>query len=324
MYSGLNEADTFDVIKVQNTTIDDLYVSSNLLYDFNWVLPNNWDFQIILHALFNNGSLDAGNVNFRNASSIILKKRIKGTFDWKTIYEEDVSEKDTSDVSALNIKFDDYLEPNNTEIEYAYTAIINGRESEPVLAEVKSKFYCYYLIGQCDDTGVASRFPAMFNINHQVQLNRQSNTVVSPGSKYPYVINNGSSKYYSGNFSVTFMPHDDAMLPVAAYRDTYTYIERDEKNKETEVTVGFWNPNQPAIMRNNLDAFLTDGYPKILKTIDGDMYMAAVVGNISRNNGQHYENIGQSWEWAEVGDPNDCGDLYDYGFINTDIGRHGG
>lgn len=317
MYSGLNKAGTFNVIKVENTTIDDLYVSNHQLHDFNWILPNNWDFQIILHAFFNDGNMDAGNVNFRNASSVILKKRVKGTFDWKTIYQQDV---DMTDPTTIDIQFDDYLEPNNTDIEYAYTAIINGRESEPIMAEVKSKFYCYYLIGQCGDDGVASRYPAMFNISHQVQLNRQSNTIVSPGSKYPYVVNNGSSKYYSGNFSVTFMPHDDQLLPVPTYLDTYIY--KDEKENPTSIT--FQNPNNTAILRNTLDEFLTDGYPKILKTYDGDMYLAAVVGNISRNNGQHYENVGQSWEWTEVGSAHDCGDLYDYGFINTDIGRRGG
>lgn len=93
------------------------------------------------------------------------------------------------------------------------------------------------------------------------------------------------------------MPHDQDMLPV---------------------------PEHGAALRNTLDEFLTDGYPKILKTFDGDIYMAAITGDISRNNGQHYQNVGQSWEWVEVGDPNDCGDLYDYGFINTDIGRSGG
>ena len=96
---------------------------------------------------------------------------------------------------------------------------------------------------------------------------------------------------------MTFMPHDDDMLPL---------------------------PEHGAVLRNTIDEFLTDGYPKILKTYDGDIYLAAITGDISRNNGQHYQNVGQSWEWVEVGDPNDCGDLYDYGFINTDIGRSGG
>lgn len=291
-YSGLNEPTTITTIKVESTTIDDLYVTSHLLHSFNWVLPNNWDYHIILHALFNDGDMNAGNAIFRNATKIILKKRIKGTFDWKAIYAREVNT-DNNSLSALNIHFDDYLEPNNTDVEYAYTAIIGGKETDPVLAEAYSRFYCYYLVGQYTDDGEQPHHKAMFNINHQMQLNRPSNTVVSPGSKYPYVINNGSSKYYGGTFSVTFMPNDDDMLPV---------------------------PTKSAQLRNKLDDFLTDGFPKILKTYDGDIYLAAIIGNITRNNGQHYQNIGSSWEWAEVGDPNSCADLYDYGFINTDIG----
>ena len=292
-YSGLNEAQTFNVIKAEETILDDLYVTSHILHEFDWVLPNNWDYHIILHAMFNNGDMNAGNAIFRNATTIMLKKRIKGTFDWKAIYARDISAEIQNSLDALNIKFDDYLEPNNKDIEYAYTAIVGGKETDPVLAEAHSRFYCYYLVGQYTDDGEQPHYPAMFNIQHQVQLNRPSNTVVSPGSKYPYVINNGSSKYYGGNFSVTFMPHDKEMLPI---------------------------PSGSAELRNTLDDFLTDGYPKILKTYDGDIYLAAIVGNIARNNGQHYQNVGSSWEWAEVGDPNSCADLYDYGFINTDIG----
>lgn len=51
-------------------------------------------------------------------------------------------------------------------------------------------------------------------------------------------------------------------------------------------------PEHGAALRNTLDEFLTDGYPKILKTFDGDIYMAAITGDISRNNGQHYQNVG--------------------------------
>ena len=286
-------------IEVKDTIIDDMYISKNLLYDYNWVLPNNWDFQIILHAMFNEGSLNAGNKNYRDATEIRLKKRYVGTFDWKTIYSRDVSrEAQTAQASRLeeilNISYDDYLEPNKRDVEYAYTAIINGVETEPVTTSVTQFFFGYYLVGQCDENGVQSVIPALFNIDNNVTLHRASNTIVSPGQKYPFIVNNGSSKYYGGTFSVTFMPHDNDVLPI---------------------------PSKASNYRNNIDDFLTDGYPKILKTYDGDIYMAAIVGDISRSNHTHYQNVGTSFEWAEVGDTNDCGDLFDYGFINTDIDR---
>lgn len=295
----LNPQTTDTYIEVKDTTIDDMYISKNSLYDFDWVLPNNWDFQIILHAMFNDGSMNAGNKNYRDATEIRLKKRYVGTFDWKTIYSRDVSrEAQTAQASRLeeilNISYDDYLEPNKRDVEYAYTAIINGVETEPVVTSATSFFFGYYLVGQCDENGVQSVIPALFNIENNVTLHRASNTVVSPGQKYPFIVNNGSSKYYGGTFSVTFMPHDDDVLPI---------------------------PQKASSYRNSVDEFLTDGYPKILKTYDGDIYMAAIVGDISRSNHTHYQNVGTSFEWAEVGDTNDCGDLFDYGFINTDIDR---
>ena len=295
----LNPQETDTYIEVKDTIIDDMYISKNLLNNFDWVLPNNWDFQIILHAMFNDGNMNAGNKNYRDATEIRLKKRYVGTFDWKTIYSRDVSkEAQTAQASRLeeilNISYDDYLEPNKRDVEYAYTAIINGVETEPVVTSVTSFFFGYYLVGQCDENGVQSVIPALFNIENNVTLHRASNTVVSPGQKYPFIVNNGSSKYYGGTFSVTFMPHDDDVLPI---------------------------PSKASSYRNSVDEFLTDGYPKILKTYDGDIYMAAIVGDISRQNHTHYQNVGTSFEWAEVGDTNDCGDLFDYGFINTDIDR---
>lgn len=291
---GAQPANNLTSITFKNMVIDDFYVSTNLLYNFDWKLSNNWDYQVMLHAFYTDGETNAGNALFKNSdiTSIRLKKRYSGDFDWITIYEAPFNQ-NVNSLEALNIDYWDYLEPSKKTIEYAYTVVVDGIESDPVKASVNSKFYYYFLVGQN-----AEVYPALFNIDHSVQLNRESATIVSPGRKYPYIVTNGIANYYSGNFTATFMPHDEQYLPLP--ENGYNY-------------------------RNRLDEFLTDGYAKILKTVDGDIYLISVVGGIQRNNnGSHYENIGSSFEWAEIGDPNNSGDLYDNGFINTDVDRNGG
>lgn len=273
-------------------------MSTNLLApSFDWVLPNNWDYQIILHSYYTDGDLSAGNLTIDNTmvECIRIKKRYKGEFDWKTIYEKDYDGTNNS-VDALNISYYDFLEPNRTDIEYSYTVILKAGndgtfvETDPIINSVYSDFLSYFIVGQ------DKSYPILYNINNSVQRNRETATVVSPGRKYPYVINNGIADYYSGSFTATLFLHDEDYLP---------------------------NTNNAYKYRNSFDDFIVDGQAKILKTLEGDIYLIAITGSgvTRQNNGNHYKNIGQSFDWVEVGDPNNTGDLYDNGFINTDIDR---
>ena len=297
IYSGLMNASNSRLVEVYQCALDELYVTKNPLNTvdktFNWELPNAWAKYITLHAFYTDGDTSAGNTTYKDSTKVRLKKRFKGDFNWTTIYEQDVIRgallKDT-----INIVFDDYLEPNKRVIEYAYVAVINDEETNPIPIEITSKFFNYWIIGQLADQNQAI-YPAMFNIEHNVQLNRPGITVVAPGRRYPYVITNGISHYYSGTFTATFLPYD-----------TKHYLP--------DVT-------SPAPYRNKIDEFLQDGAPKLLKTLDGDMYIITIIGGMNRTNHNNYQNVSQSFEWTECGNAYDAGDLYDYGFINTDVDR---
>ena len=292
VYGALTPAKTCNRIEIYQLAIDELYATKTKLYNFNWNIPNYWDYHIILHCYYTDGNTEAGNAMYKEATLVKLKKRMKGEFDWKTIYEQPVK-KGMNLIESLNIAYDDYLEPNKAQVEYAYVAVIKNMETEPMTASATAKFFNYWLVGQFDN-GVQKVYPAMFNIDNVVNLNRQSNVIVSPGRKYPYVVNNGVAKYYSGTFTATFMPHDSRMEPV---------------------------PNEAYKYRDAVDDFMADGLPKILKTLDGDIYLISITGGLNRTNHTHYQNISQTFEWVEIGDPFSIGDLYDYGFINTDRDR---
>lgn len=278
-------AEAITTLKLGNMIIDELYSTENVLINFNWKIPDSWELDTYLHSKYQD-STHAGNVSYGPGmvSKIKIKRRYIGEFEWKTIYEQPVET-----LEDLMITFNDYYNPTGREVEYAYVAVIDGVDTNSAFNTVKSEFETYFLCGNNGES-----YPLILNLDNQVTYNRDSNIVKSPGRKFPYVINNGITQYYSGSLKVTF-------------------IQMDEKCR-LDAENG-WK------YRNDIDKFLANGEPKILKSFEGDMWMIDVINPIPRTNEGHYQLISQSFDWVESGDPFDIGDLYDNGFINTDVDR---
>lgn len=272
-------------LKLSNLIADELYATKKVLVKFDWQIPDSWDFNTHLHAKFN-GSTHAGNVEYSQqiVSAIKIKKRYVGDFDWITIYEKQIEKNEN-----FNVEFLDYYEPAGRDIEYAYTAVIGGIDMAPVSSTIHSDFSSYFICGRNGEA-----YPMIVGMDNAVTYNRQSQVIVAPGRKYPYVINNGISQYYSGTINVTFIEMDE-------------HCQLDAENG--------WQ------YRNHLDKFLTNGEPKILKSFEGDMWMVNVVNSLPRSNSGHPQLVSHQIEWVECGDPTSTGDLYDNGFINTDSDR---
>ena len=272
-------------IKIYNVIADDLYVTKNVLVHFNWEIPDMWDFNTHLRANFNE-NLHGGNVSYNQdvVSAIKIKKRFAGDFAWKTIYIKEVVNNED-----FTIDFYDYLEPSNREVEYSYVAVIGGVDMDSTSNSVRSEFYNYFIVGAGDEC-----YPMIVDMDNTVTYNRESQIIVSPGSKYPYVVNNGVAKYYSGVINVTFFELD--------------------KNCQLKVDSG-WE------YRNHIDEFLTNGEAKIIKSFEGDMWMVHITNSIPRSNNGHHQLVSQQINWVEGGDPVSIGDLYDNNFINTDVDR---
>lgn len=285
--SSISHATAYEAAVVSFTltgmVLDVLYATKDILVKFNWKIPTDWTYNTYLHALFQN-DVYAGNVSYSESivQKIKIKKRYKGDFSWKTIYEKEIHNNDD-----FAIEFYDYYSPSKRDIEYAYAAVISGADTDTISTTVYSEFECYFI---CDKS---SSYPMILDTANTVNYNRESQTIISPGHKYPYVVNNGIARYYSGSVNATFIE-----LGVNGF---------DVENG--------WN------YRNQIDRFLSDGKPKILKSFEGDMYMVNVTGNLSRTEHGHYQNISHSFEWVECGNPTRVDDLYDNGFIDTDTDR---
>ena len=116
------EAKNIEFLTVRYAIFGEIYVSNDLIdiIDFNGSVPQDWDFNTRLHALFKN-NLNGGNVNFSTdiVESIRIKRRVKGELIFKTIYEKPIVVNDDFKINLL-----DYMEPVGN-IEYAYVPIIS-------------------------------------------------------------------------------------------------------------------------------------------------------------------------------------------------------
>lgn len=268
---------------LSNMILDEIYATKKVLLKFDWNIPKDWDFDTYLHGLYQNNTY-AGNVDYSESvvSMIKIKKRLKSEFTWKTIYEQPVTCNEDFFITIY-----DYYEPSCFYVEYAYVPVINNADAPFISTEVYSKFDSYFFVDK------EKSIPAICDPEFNITYNRESSTIVAPGSKYPYVINNGIAKYYSGTLNVSFI---------------------DMENCELDVE-NAWK------FRKNVDEFMTNGKAKILKTWQGEMWMVNVTGSIDRSSTDDCRIMKQTINWVECGNPFMIGDLYDYDFIDTDTDR---
>lgn len=339
--TDLNPVVSYEWMKIQNIIADEVYAENGINNDIvdSGIPPfEEWGYDTIMHATFRKFDAKAGNSDFlkESVSKLRIKRRLEGETQWKTIYETDVDQDKTN---PFDIVYWDYLEPSNKTIEYEYVAVVSGVEQEAATASVESKFKDYFVVGQ------DKAYPVVVDAANEVTYNRESNTIVSPGNKYPYVVNNGVARYYSGTLTGGFYE----FLDVKSILDTLSSLKRQineavlsnktsqakELKKEYD---NLYNEHFYSLesrqnyeydfekdnnwkLRRIVDQFLTDGMPKLIKNFEGDMWMVNIVGSIPRNTNDHWQYVTYSIEWTECGDPSLIGDLYDNGFINTDIDR---
>ncbi|MBR0596968.1 hypothetical protein [Sinanaerobacter chloroacetimidivorans] len=269
-------------MKIKNGIFDDLYVSKNGNMNDSSEIPTDWDFNTILYAMFKNNLL-AGNIEYTSSqvSSIRLKRRIKNTYDWITLFEIPVS-----DSSDFIFERYDFYNQSNIEYEYALVPVINNIEGTMSINEVLSEFEGIFILEK------DRVFKTILDIELQSQKNRPNTIVNTIDRKYPFVVSNGQNNYYSGSVSATFIEQDN--------------------NSDFKINDG-WK------FRESLMEFLQNGKPKILKYDDGRMWLVSIVDNPSEQPDGHPQKITTTFNWVETGDAKSSNDLYDYNFINVDL-----
>ena len=271
--------------RVQNGIFDHFNVSRDTSFDYSTIIPTDWDTDTLMNADFA-GNVSAGNVAqiASDVTSVRVKRRIKGTFDWITIREIPVSKPED-----MSFVITDNLNAYNVEYEYAFVPVMEDVEGSYIIGSIFSKFEGVFI---CDIDTVFKFYAGVeYDGNDAVQ---QVGVFQPFNRKYPIIVSNSIMQYQTGSIGGWVLPED--------YEDTHVF-NRSKIVKEKEVLLNF----------------LMNKKPKIIKDMNGNNWLVYFTGNPSvtydNNYGQGMLKV--SAKWTEVGDPNDKTDLYENGLIPT-------
>lgn len=271
--------------RVQNGIFDHFNVSRNTSFDYSSIIPTDWDINTLMNADFA-GNTSAGNVAqvASGVTSVRVKRRIKGTFDWITIREIPVTRPED-----LSFVITDNLNAYNVEYEYAYVPMMEDVEGSYIIESILSKFEGVFI---CDIDTVFKFYAGVeYSGNDAVQ---QVGVFQPFNRKYPIIVSNSIMQYQTGSIGGWVLPED--------YEDTHVF-DRSKIVKEKEVLLNF----------------LMNKKPKILKDMNGNNWLVYFTGNptITYDNNYGQGMFKVAAQWTEVGDPNDKTDLYENGLIPT-------
>lgn len=268
-------------ITLRNGIYDHFNITKDVDFPYITDIPQAWDLQTQLDADFN-GNINAGNIDYvvSSISSIRVKRRKKGTFDWYTLFDVPVT-----DVKDIDFVRYDYLAQNNVEYEYAVVPIIGNVEGEYSMNSIKSEFYGIFIT----DGNVSYKFKenASYSNNERVHLTA---TYEPYGSKYPVVISNGQLSYDRGSVGGTII------------------VLKSDEQLDRDATVQ---------RLNAIKTFLITPSAKILKDFNGNIWLVTLSDNLSLT---YYSEVGMGFarvdfNWSEVGDASNGEDLYDNSLI---------
>lgn len=275
--------DTILQLEIQGGIFDHLYISSDTSHYLSDVIPTEWGYDTIMSAGFN-GNLVGGNVDYiaTQVRCIRIKRRQKGEYAWLTLFEVPIG-------TALDFAFNRYdrYAANNREYEYALVPVVNDIEGSYSIGTVTSRFHGCYLFEK--EEGYQTELDVS---KGTISRNRQTNVVQPLAGRYPFVIGNGDSDYYSGSFRAMFLPR----------------LETHYFTKEGAYA-----------FREGLMRFLNNKRPKILKFDDGRIYMVSITDGVKDENDDLADLVHTSFSWTEIGDAESSADLYFNNFIDVNL-----
>ena len=273
--------DTIDNLSVGGAVFDRVFVTRAVV-DQPTDFPG-WDYDTILDAPFS-GNLMGGNIIYQiqQISSVRIKRRRSGTHDWLTLFDIPVQKEE-------DLKFERYDKYAGSGIQYDYALVpvIDNVEGYVNQNSIECKFSGCFIFEKED--GYSSDLDIT---KGTITRNRPSNVVTTLSGKYPYVISNGESDYESGQFSMMILPKD---------------------------TDGEYTTENAYQYREAIKDFLNDGKPKIMKLSDGRIWMISTTDGLTEDNGEVEGYVHHSFNWVEIGDPENSSDLYDNDFIDVNL-----
>lgn len=280
-----------DVV-MQNGVYDELEVLQNATTNKQEITKStSWNDNTLMLAKFQN-NLSAGSVSVGNNEvySIQFLKRKKGETEWQ-LCQELIYNKDQETYSFT----DKYIESQQT---YQYAIRPTARQYDD------SGMYVGIIIGENSPQSEKSEINVVFDYAHlfdnefsydllynfklgDITSNIDANTITTLGGQYPFTIY-GASKYKTGSVSCLLVTEESAIGSINVW-----------KEKE---------------LRNNIDKFLSNKKPKILKCDDGTYMLISISDNYTLIPDENLlGSYSLSFNYTEIGDANDVDTLKKYG-----------
>jgi len=273
-------------VTLMNSIVDKIYISKNYVTTLPEELPE-WSNDTALRTEFKNNSPSAGNVDWilNKIDNIKIKRRLKGSFDYITIFKQDINS-----IADINFIYKDYLLPSGYDFEYALVPCAGDDESSYQFTEVTT---CFNGLFVSDGTKTMKLY-SNYLIN-TAQDNQLIGTVQPYGSRYPVIIRNPNVNYRSATIQGDILGLQD---------DEFVFQMDRKKIVEQKLE---W------------DAFLTNGRMKLVKDWNGNI----ILGGITTAPTYTYNQASQngiptlSFTIMEQGQYNNQKDLYNNGFIDV-------
>lgn len=279
--------DDITTITLSNGWYDDLRVTQNVTEPLSSEVNHYWDWDTILHAKFNDHT-SAGNVdwNFKEVSHLLIKRKLADEFQWITLDVRKVSK-----IEDFNLKNVDLTAIPNCEYQYAAVPIINGMEGFYFKDNVSVTSHCL-MIADRDEVWCTN-----------ITDNYLDNTSVVPSSivttmydRYPTIISNSAANYEEITVNAQFFPTAD---------DECTYELYDDKKR--------------IAYQQKAKRFLRNGNSKILKSIDGNVWLVYIHQPPSDTATDNDQNRKLSFGAVEIGDIHSEEDLWEAGLISETV-----
>ncbi|MEI6296297.1 MAG: hypothetical protein WCO84_01450 [bacterium] len=275
-------------VEIKNGIFDHFQVTRDVTFAYTSVIPTTWSFLDIMSANFE-GNINAGNVDLilEQITSIKIKRRTVGTFDWITLFEIPITT-----VNDLTFQKIDYFNQHGQNYEYAFVPTLNGVEGNYITNTVGSSFDGVFI---CDKETIFKYYAGVtYGTSEQVT---KIGTFEPFGRKYPVVVANAITDYQKGSVDGTILSPSDYSTRII-------------------------NNLADVVYRKELLTFLTNKKAKILKDWNGNFWLIIITDSPQINYMNDYSmgiaNVG--FNYSEIGDALNQADLYSTGLIDVASG----
>lgn len=231
--------------------------------------------------------------SYQSINFVVLERKENGQNEWVRLYEQYVP-----NINSIHFTYNDYYARYGAEYTYRVVPIyregnFDTRGDAIVGAQIiESTFSQVY---------IADRFAQYAFISDvsygSLATNQQTGTHTPLGATYPIITRNANTNYQSGSFSGRILPVD--------YESRRKIMDKADRLSMTE-------------LRNNIEHFLTNGAPKILKDWNGNIWLIEIVDNVdvSFDSNSNMSAPVISANWIEIGSVYDEDALAKAGLTN--------